>query len=267
MTVPHGTPEVWRPVADVWWSPFRDVAGVSVVHVDLRPDPARESEAFAWLDREEQVAWQKYAPGPRRRFSLCRAALRATLCRRLDCRNEQLTFGLSGYERPFAVVRGVCSPINFSVSHSGNHGLIALGTTGQLGVDLEERVPRRNLDGIVETVMGPDEQAELAALRGAQKLRLFYRIWTLKEALVKALGTGLFTDASQFQVPPRMRSGDATGLFRFPNLRSVAWGLEEIGNEQFAAGLAYELPPNSRPRADAEPVTVEATSQKGLKIG
>ena len=115
--------------------------------------------------------------------------------------------------------------------------------------------------------MGPDEQAELAALRGAEKLRLFYRIWTLKEALVKALGTGLFTDASQFQVPPRMRWGDPTGTFSFPHLPSVAWGLEEIGNEQFAAGLAYELPPNARPRTDAEPQMGEAALREGLPIG
>ena len=102
-----------------WWSRFSDVAGVTVVHVDLGPDPARETEAFARLDRDERAAWEKGVPEVRRRFALCRAALRAILCGRLDCRNEQLSFGASIHGKPFAVVRGVRSPVSFNVSHSG----------------------------------------------------------------------------------------------------------------------------------------------------
>ena len=64
----------------------------------------------------------------------------------------------------------------------------------------------------------------------------------MKEALIKALGTGFSTDPSQFQVPVGMRRGDASCTFRFPHLPSIAWGLEEIGNDRFAAALAYELP-------------------------
>ncbi len=208
----------------------------------MRPDPAREAEAFAWLDREERSAWRRCLPGPRRRFSLCRAALRAILCNRIDCRNDQLSFGLSSYGKPFAVVSGARSPVSFNVSHSVSHGLVALAPGGRIGVDIEERVPKRNLDVLIEAVMGPEERADLDALRGAEKLRLFYRIWTFKEALIKALGTGFSTDVSQFQVPPDMRRGDAAGTFRFPHLPSVAWGLNEIGGPEFAAALAYEVP-------------------------
>ena len=70
--------------------------------------------------------------------------------------------------------------------------------------------------------MGPEEQAELAALQGADRLRLFYRLWTFKEALIKALGTGFSTDISRFQVPAAMRQGDAVGAFKFTHLPSVA---------------------------------------------
>ena len=230
------------PVASAWWSRFTGTAGVTVAHVDLESDPGRETEALARLDHVERSSWEKCVPEVRRRFSLCRAALRAILCARLDCRNEELSFDVSSHGKPFAVVRGVRSAVNFNVSHSGRHGLIALASEGRVGVDVEERAPKRSLETLIEAAMGPEEQAELAALRGADKLRLFYRLWTLKEALIKALGTGFSTDVSQFQVPPGMRSGDAVGTFRFPHLRSVVWGLEEIGNEEFAAALAYELP-------------------------
>ena len=230
------------PDVGAWWSRFTSAAGVVVVHVDLGPDPAREAGAFARLDRDERTAWEKGVPEVRRRFALCRAALRAILCGRLDCRNEQLSFGASRHGKPFAVVQGVRSPASFNVSHSGRHGLIAVASEGRVGVDVEVRTRKRNLDAPIESAMGPEERAELAALRGDERIRQFYRLWTLKEASIKALGTGFSTDPSRFQVPPRMRWGETSGTFRFPHLPSVAWGLREIGNEEFAAALAYELP-------------------------
>ena len=236
-----------------WWSAYRNDGEVATVHVDVRPDPAREGEAFAWLDREERSVWRKYLPGPRRRFSLCRAALRAMLCSRLDCRNEQLSFALSEYEKPFALLEGAKAPVSFNVSHSGNHGLIALAAEGRLGIDVEEPVDKRNLDGLIEMVMGPDERAQLDSLRGIERLRLFYRIWTCKEALIKALGTGFSTDISKFQMPQEIREGNEAVVFRLPDLPSVAWSLSCIGNEQFEAALAYELAPCSAPIGGPEP--------------
>lgn len=242
MTNAHDILVTGTPAAGGWWSHHAGWAGVDVFHVDLSPDAAREAEAFAWLDQDERSTWEKGVPEVRRRFSLCRAALRAILCRRLDCRNEWLSFGASSQGKPFAVVRGVPSPVSFNVSHSGRHGLVAVGYGKRVGVDIEERASRRNLAAPIEATMGPDEQAELAALRGAERLRLFYRLWTFKEALIKALGTGFSTDPSRFQVPARVRSGVACGTFTFPHLPSIAWRLQEIGNEQFAAALACELP-------------------------
>ena len=159
------------------------------------------------------------------------------------------------------------SPFSFNVSHSGNHGLVAVASGGRLGVDLEERLPKRDLDGLIEAVMGRDEQAELAALRGVQRLSLFYRLWTFKEAAIKALGTGFSTDVSQIQVPPSLRRGEKTGTFRFPHFPSVTWSLEDIGSETFAAALVHELPSSPSTPFDSERGIVEDVSREGVKLG
>ncbi len=233
--------ESLSPVPGPWWSPFTTRAGVQVVHVALSPDPAQETEAYGWLDETEREVWRKYLPQPRRQFTLCRAALRAILCEQFGCRNAQLSFGASSHGKPFAIAKGVHLSLNFNVSHSGGHGLIALSVTGRVGVDIEERIPRRYLNELIAAVMGSEEQTELAALPEPAKLRLFYRLWTLKEALIKALGTGFSTDPSGFQAPPAMRRGGMADVFNFPHLPSVAWRLEDIGDERFAAALAHEL--------------------------
>ena len=160
---------------------------------------------------------------------------------RLGCRNEELAFGASSHGKPFALLHGKPAPISFNVSHSGQHGLIALAAEGRLGVDVEERVERRDLDGLIATVLGPDEQAELFTARGRRKLHLFFGLWTLKEALIKARGLGLSLHMSRFEVPAAMRRGAPTGLFRFPEMPAVRWRLEDLSNERFAAAVAHEL--------------------------
>ena len=182
-------------------------------------------------------------PGPRRRFALCRAALRATLSEKLGCDNEELAFETLTRGKPFALVSGTPAPVSFNVSHSGKYGLIAFNLEGRIGVDVEERIAREDLDGLIETVYGPHEQLELSVLTGEPRLRLFYRLWTIKEALVKALGDGLYVDFSQFQAPQGMRRGEPAGTFRFPHLPTPTWRVENLGNEDFAAALAYEVIP------------------------
>ena len=234
-------------VAECWWRPFRKVSHATVLHVDLTAHAARETEAWAWLDEEEQARWQRYQhDGPRRRFALCRAALRAILCSQLGCRNEQLAFGASDHGKPYAVVQGVAAPVSFNVSHSGAHGLIAFAAAaGRLGVDVEERSMPRDLDGLISSVLGPNEQAELALARGCRKLHLFFHFWTIKEALIKALGLGLALDMSQFEIPLAMRHGETTSIFQFPQMPAVRWRLKDLGNDDFAAAIACELDPDS----------------------
>ena len=202
--------------------------------------------ALAWLDQAERARWRRYRyERPRREFGLCRAALRATLCARLGCANEDLAFETADHGKPFAVVGGTRSPVSFNVSHSGNHGLIALAAAGRIGVDVEERATRHNPDGPIATVFAPTERTELAAARGTSKIDLFLTLWTMKEALIKALGVGFSMDISTFEIPPALRRGSREATFRFPHDPGVRWRLEDLGNAGFAAAVAHELVPNA----------------------
>ena len=198
--------------------------------------------ALAWLDQAERARWRRYRyERPRREFALCRAALRASLCARLGCGNEDLAFETADHGKPFAVVGGARSPVSFNVSHSGSHGLIALAAAGRIGVDVEERATRHDPDGPIGTVFAPAERTELAAAQGLRKIDLFLTLWTMKEALIKALGTGFSMDISAFEVPPAVRQGSREAAFRFPHDPGVRWRLENLGNDSFAAAMAHEL--------------------------
>ena len=229
---------------DDWWCAFHESGDISVTHVDLTPCMARERRAAAWLDEPERSRWRRYLhPRARRDFALCRAALRAMLCRRLGCRNDELAFGALRYGKPYALVGGASASVSFNVSHGGQNGLIALAPAGRLGVDVEERNSRRDLDAIAQTVFTLAEQAELAQAHGDRKIHLFFSLWTMKEALIKALGTGFSLNPSRFEIPPALRRDKRVGVFRFPHDPATAWRLENMGNARFAAASAYELKP------------------------
>ena len=229
-------------MSGIWWHLFGDFGSVRVFHVDLAPDVDREAEAVSWLDTAEAERWRRYRhPSPKRRFALCRSALRHILCRRLDCDNGSLAFSVSEYGKPSAEVGDKAALVSFNVSHSGMHGLIALASRGHVGVDVEERVRRRNLGILLEAVLSPIERAELTALRGDSKLWAFLDMWTVKEALSKARGMGISLDMSSLEVPEAVRRGAASGVFRFADMPAVEWQVESFGTEDFAAALAYEL--------------------------
>lgn len=216
-----------------------------MLHVNLAPHAAHEARALEWLSPEEQMRSGRYLhAGSRRRFTLCRAALRAVLCHRLGCDSQRLTFGTSRHGKPFARVDEMPESIGFNVSHGRSHGLIAVAPRGRLGVDIEERRARDDLEDLADAVLGPNEKREFSRLRGRPRTQFFFRMWTLKEALIKALGMGFSLDPAEFEVPSAVRRGARTGTFRFPDRPRVLWRVDDLGTEDFAAALALETIPD-----------------------
>lgn len=226
---------------DHWWHPLKSIGGISVHHVDLTSNASREAHALAWLDGEERSRWDRFQSLPaRRRFTLCRAALRALLCRELSCSNESLGFVTAKHGKPFALLGEKPAEVSFNISHSGKHGLIAVAHDGSLGVDVEERAPRNNLDLLIEGVFSPQERSELEQLEGCQKLYMFFRFWTIKEALIKAHGKGLSLRVSELEIPVGMRHGATKSKCQFSQFPNRTWNLEDVSTDQFAAAVAHE---------------------------
>ena len=133
------------------------------------------------------------------------------------------------------------APVSFNVSHSGSHGLIAYAPEGWVGVDVEERTARADLDGLMKTALSPAERDELASESELHRLHGFLRLWTIKEALIKAVGLGVSINMSELEVPAAMRHGSAGGVFELPQTPGMTWRLEDLGGERFTAALAHEV--------------------------
>ena len=81
--------------------------------------------------------------------------------------------------------------LHFNLSHSGPHLLFAFARDQELGVDLERRDRRLSIEGIAARFFAPHEARALATLPAARQRDAFLRLWTHKEAVLKAIGRGL----------------------------------------------------------------------------
>jgi 4'-phosphopantetheinyl transferase len=87
-------------------------------------------------------------------------------------------------------------------SHSGEVLLVALGEGVRLGVDLELLRPRPRLLEIVRRFFHPEEVAWLERLDEAGREHWFFRVWCVKEAMLKAHGQGISFGLHRLQLAP-----------------------------------------------------------------
>ena len=78
-----------------------------------------------------------------------------------------------------------------SISHSGNSVAVAFSTYSEIGIDIEIH-RKRNFKKLVKNYFHPDENQTFSALEEHNTLIWFYTHWTLKEAMAKAKGEGIF---------------------------------------------------------------------------
>jgi 4'-phosphopantetheinyl transferase len=100
--------------------------------------------------------------------------------------------------RPHGKVRGP-GRLDVSVSHSGNWVIVAACADHGIGVDVEQVDPALDYSGVATLVATDDEIARLTSAR-VPGATAFTRLWTRKEAVLKALGEGLRTPMRDFTV-------------------------------------------------------------------
>ncbi|MCM1438288.1 MAG: 4'-phosphopantetheinyl transferase superfamily protein [Roseburia sp.] len=93
--------------------------------------------------------------------------------------------------------------VHFNLSHSGEWTVVALSDS-EVGVDIQQVKP---VDMRLATRFFTESEREILKGAGDAAELTFYRLWTVKEAYLKALGTGLNRPLSSFEV--RFTAGGA----------------------------------------------------------
>jgi 4'-phosphopantetheinyl transferase len=172
-----------------WRIPIAAVAGTIGPRLEslLDPDERDRLERFRALD-------------DRRRLLAGHAGLRILIGAALGLSPRAVSFTRGAYGKPALARLGGERTLEFNLSHSGRVAVVALTGDTPLGVDVEELRPFPDRDAIATRFFHRSETAELAALRDTEKDLAFFRTWTRKEAVTKALGRGLNLELNLFRI-------------------------------------------------------------------
>lgn len=126
-------------------------------------------------------------PRLKNRFLIIRAALNLFLSRFTEIKPADHHFNKTETGKPILEL----SPkkLHFNISHAEDFFLLAVAHD-PVGIDLEEKkrkIPEWN--EIIKRYYSPEEQADV--MNSAYPEETFLKIWTAKEAVIKALGTGI----------------------------------------------------------------------------
>jgi 4'-phosphopantetheinyl transferase len=219
---------------------------VEIWTADFSQFPGSAEHLARYLSEDELARLARLRePEVRRRFLLRRAMLRRILSRAAGG-PVHLTYG--PYGKP-ALSSGGSPQFNFA--HAGPFSVLAIGGRA-LGIDvaLEEELP--DLAGLVARTFAPDEQAGFADLPADLRLASFYRVWTQKEAVLKALGTGLSLEPDRFSVDVDPRAAPRLRGSRTPLIEPERWALAALELPGLLRGaIAAERPADPVPRSRA----------------
>jgi 4'-phosphopantetheinyl transferase len=176
-----------------WLPPPADLAlGPGEVHVwriSLAPAAAQLAALRRTLDDAERTrAARFHFERDRTAFTAARGALRTLLGRYLARPAEHIAFGYRDKGKPYLASGG---DLRFNLSHSGRFGLLAFGLGREIGVDIEQRRPLRDLLALARTSFSPAEYAAFCALPPSDQPDAFFSCWSRKEAFIKATGEGI----------------------------------------------------------------------------
>lgn len=186
---------------------------IALTWLDVRPVP--EERIAGWLSRldeqERNQAGLFRHSADRRAYIAAHFLRRALLAAFLACPPEQLRWRQEAGGRP-ELASG--DPLRFSLSRTRSLVACAASADGALGLDIETEERARDSMAIAYTCFTPEESALVH--RGG--MASFLRLWTLKEAFLKATGVGLQRPLDSFSFaldPIRIVQGASHQDWRF----------------------------------------------------
>ena len=197
-----------------------------------------EAQASALLSPEERVTSSRFLQAKDRytyvfAHALTQRALRDATSRP-SCRLVADTHGkphLSPASKP---------RLWFNLTHTD--GLVACALARKpVGIDAEQVTRSIDWLGIAERFFAREEVEWIRSVPSNEVARAFLKIWTMKEAVVKAAGRGLAMPLDSFAIDPRM----ARPVLRtdLAELSGRCWLRQEaIGTHEVAVALISERP-------------------------
>jgi 4'-phosphopantetheinyl transferase len=229
-----------------------------VMRVDGLDEPAVGPWAASLHETERERATRFVFPHNRVEYTAAHVLTRRALAAATGHPPTAFRFEAGTHGKPTAWIGGARAGVHFNLSHT--RGMVAVAVAPfEIGIDVEPLDRGVNL-AIANHYFCPEEIAWLSNLPGPRQGEGFIRLWTLKEAFIKATGLGLSQglDSFWFDVfPPAIRFKPA--ITDDP----ASWRFEQRDIDgMFLVAVGFCLPPGPPPPVtwwQVEPAALSAS--------
>jgi 4'-phosphopantetheinyl transferase len=133
----------------------------------------------------------------RNRFVAGRGLLRHLLAPYLHREPAEIQFAYGYAGKPY--FPDDSTDVEFNISHSGDFALVAVTTGREVGVDVERICDMPEMDEMVRRFFSDSARAEYQqSATPADRLQVFFKCWTEKEAISKCTGQGIADEQPLF---------------------------------------------------------------------
>lgn len=207
---------------------------VHVWRARLELSDALLSRLYTTLSRDEKLKAARFKfHADRSHFIARRGLLRSLLAKYLRVTPAEVDLQRSEHGKPH-LAEGQDSRIRFNLSASQGFAIYAVSLDREVGIDIEridENFAWRDISKVFFTLCEQDIISRLPATKQSQA---FFEIWTRKESILKAIGTGLRFNPSHINVAEDYALGRVTALRHDNRL----WKLISLSANGIAATIA-----------------------------
>lgn len=167
---------------EVFFAETADIDSIRSAYCYLRPDEQQRAARFRF-ETDKMT------------FSSCHTFLRLILSQRLNIDPLQIEFSGQEGEKP----RIVGYPVHFNISHTKDAFAVLISGPYEAGIDIEKVKPGLSFEPVINRFFSKEERSFI--LKDPLKSRdRFFLLWTRKESLLKAAGTGLISNLGDLEV-------------------------------------------------------------------
>jgi len=219
-----------QPYAIPTQHPSLDAGVIHVWSAPIEPAPRDLLARSVWLsDDERQRAARFYFEPDRERYIAARAMLRRLLGNYAGVQPHEVVFRYGARGKPEVEQPAVARSISFNVSHRGALALYAFARDSEIGIDVERLRDVPEALAIARNHFTPAETKLLEKAENPYAVQeCFFRLWTRKEAVIKAVGTGLSMPLDEFDVSSGRDAPDAWRTVSVPARPEVGWSVRDV---------------------------------------
>lgn len=132
-----------------------------------------------------------YFESDRMQFIVRRGILRQIISKYLEIDAKNLLFEYNSFGKPFLITDSLKQDFKFNMTHSKNMALYCISSQKNVGVDIEYLYKEFEFQPIIDRFFSQNEKKFIENIAIDKQKEGFFKIWTRKEAILKALGKGI----------------------------------------------------------------------------